>query len=199
MNTGPKTELVERAAAGDRGAFRRWLHETHGLVYRLCLRIIGSSHEAEDLVQETYVRAWRRLSSLRDPSKSVEWVCRIARNLAYTRSVRRHRRATPRLEQSAGEGLEGGFRRALARDKSPEEAAVAAQEAGLLREAIESLSDKHRTVLLLREMDGLAHEEIAAALGCSVGTIHSRLHRAKTKLAQKLRRLRSFDSAGERP
>jgi len=52
---------------------------------------------------------------------------------------------------------------------------------------------------LLREMDGLAHEEIAAALGCSVGTIHSRLHRAKTKLAQKLRRLRSFDSAGERP
>lgn len=181
--------LSARAAAGDQSAFRQLVDQTHGVVYRLALRMVGSSAEAEDVVQETYVRVWKGLGKIRDHRAALGWICKVTRNVSVDRIRHQKRRKAHSLDREIGEGLGPLIDTIASDDVGPEEAAASEQFRNAVRELVESLKEKHRTVLLLREVDGMSYEELSEALGVPVGTVESRLHRARKELAAKMERL----------
>lgn len=176
--------LASRARDGDRDAFAALVEQSHATVYRLVLRMLSDAAESEDVVQETYFRAWRALPRLRQTDAVLGWLCRIARHAALDRVRKRKRRPIP----SPDEQLLAGAMHDLVAADDPGRAAESAELRQLLLATIASLDDKYRVVFLLREVDGMSYDEIAQALGCPVGTVESRLHRARHKLAAKLTR-----------
>ncbi len=160
------------------GAFRALVHATTPTAYRLALRILRSDADARDAVQETYARAWQGRHRLRDPAAAPGWIYRICRNVSMDRARARARMPAVDLDE---EQLTGAA-------PSPEQRLAAAQASQELVRAIDSLKDKHRIVVLLRDVDGMTYEDIATALGVPVGTVESRLHRGRAALAKALRR-----------
>jgi RNA polymerase sigma-70 factor (ECF subfamily) len=193
MDDGRQPEDLEtlsgRAAQGDEAAFGRIVEATHRTVYRLAFRKLGAESEAEDVVQETYTRVWVGLGQLRDRAAALGWICGIARNVCGDRLRQRHRRPVDSLDQPVGEGLGALLDQIASEEPGPEERLGSAQVGAAVRAALSSLKEKHRVVLSLREIDGMSYEEIAGALGCSVGTVESRLHRARQALVKKLKAL----------
>lgn len=172
---------AERARAGSSSAFRALVDGSHETVFRLAVALTGDRDEAADVVQETYIRAWERIDGLRDPRAATAWISRIARNVAHDR--RRgwwSRRRTP-LDAASAERAAPGPAPAAA-----DEALQEAERAAAVQRALARLPEKHRVVLLLREVEGMTYEEIAGALGLPVGTVESRLHRARQGLARRL-------------
>jgi len=189
MSAMPAPAEPERLAARmrerDAGAFEAWVRLVHPLVYRLCRRLVPHPADAEDAVQETFIRAWQHAASLRDPDAHRGWVCRIARHVCADRARGAAAREQPALDDA---GL-----RALASDERPaDEALHAAEVRAAVAGAIDRLKEKHRVVLLLREIDDLDYEEIADALGIPIGTVESRLHRARAELGRALERHRKI-------
>ena len=181
--------LVKRAQTGDQSAFQRLVELTHGLVYRLALRIVHSPADAEDAVQDVYVRAWQRLDRLRSAEQFTAWVCGIARHVAYDRLRQLGRRRERSADLPGGAGLPALVERFVGREPDPERRLAARQTAEAVWAAVDALKEKHRLVILLREMDGMSYEEMATALGCSLGTVESRLFRARKALSKKLKRV----------
>jgi RNA polymerase sigma-70 factor (ECF subfamily) len=170
---------AERAHAGDPAAFREVVEATHGTVFRLAAALVGDRDEAADVVQETYIRAWDARDALRDGAAALGWLCRIARNVAHDRRRSWWSRIRAPLADAALE--------ARADDRAaPDAALVQADTAGMVRRALAALPEKHRVVLALREIEGMSYEEIAAAVGVPVGTVESRLHRARAGLARRI-------------
>ena len=184
---GELAAVAARVRAGERDAFRELIELTTPRIYRLALRMLGDPDEADDVVQETYIRAWGRLEELRDPAAVLGWLSRVARNAARDR-LRWWKRRKRESFDEAGAPL---ARLVAMADSAPlaDEALAAAQTGAAVARAVASLPDKHRVVLLLREADGMSYEEIAESLGVAVGTVESRLHRARAALARKLERL----------
>lgn len=184
---GQLAAVAGRAKIGQRDAFRELIELTAPRIYRLALRVLGDPDEADDVVQETYIRAWGRLDELRDPAAAMGWLARVARNAARDRLRWWKRRRRESLDE-AGAPL---ARMVAMADSAPlaDEALAAAQTGAAVARAVAALPDKHRVVLLLREADGMSYEEIAESLGVAVGTVESRLHRARAALARKLERV----------
>ena len=178
--------LSRRAAQGDQAAFRQWLEQTHELVFRLALYKLRSRSEAEDVVQETYIRAWRQLPTLRDHDAALGWLFQIARNTAADHLRKRGRREPETSEAPHFE--------LIADDLTPERLAMDRQGLRHLIALVGSLKEEHRLVLLLREVDGLSYHEIASHLGIPDGTVESRLHRARKALLQKVERARRVEA-----
>jgi RNA polymerase sigma-70 factor, ECF subfamily len=172
-------DAAARARAGDESAFRELVDRSHVTVFRLAAALVADRDEAADVVQETYIRAWERRKELRDSAAALGWLCRIARNVAQDR--RRgwwHRVRAP---------FDAGLDAALASagpGEPPDEALLARESAAAMQRALARLPEKHRVVLLLREVEGMTYEEIAEALALPVGTVESRLHRARKGLAR---------------
>jgi RNA polymerase sigma-70 factor (ECF subfamily) len=187
----PIAELAERAAGGDRDAFRRLVEITAPTVFRVALRKVGNRDDADDIAQETFVRAWQSLGKLRDHGATLGWLCRIASNVASDLHRARGRRARRSIQEVSVDGST-----LLERLRSDEpDPARRLEDAELARAAmalVAELKEKYRIVLLLREVDGMSYEEIGAALAIPVGTVESRLHRARTALARKLERLEAI-------
>lgn len=182
-------DLSTRAAQGDTDAFRKFVERTTSLVYQLSLRMLRSEADAQDAVQETYIRAWQSLATLRDHNASLSWLCGVARNVATDINRQRKRNHSSSLEAHLSEGNFPLVERLASAQENPETILASAEARAFLRAVIDDLPKKHRVVLLLREVDGLGYEEIAAALGCPRGTVESRLHRARAGLAKKIRAL----------
>jgi len=172
--------LAERTRDGDPAAFRQLVDATSERIYRLAFHLMRDRDEAEDVVQETYIRAWQRRGDLRDPHAVVPWLSRIARNSARDRLRwwrRRPDRARVEVESAAA--------------VPPADAQlVEAERAAEVRRALDVLSEKHRVILLLREVEDMSYEQIAELLGLPLGTVESRLHRARAALASKLEKER---------
>jgi RNA polymerase sigma-70 factor (ECF subfamily) len=171
--------LSARAAQGDRGAFTDLVLRTHRVVYRVALRIVGIEADAEEVAQETYIRAWQGLATVRSHAATQGWICQIARHVAHDRVRARGRRRAEPIEPLLPE--------IRADDPSADEQLGSARLSARVQTALSGLKEKHRLVLSLREMDGMSYEEIADALGCAVGTVESRLHRARKALAKKVK------------
>ncbi len=178
---------VSRFLAGDVDAFETIVRRYSGMVFTLAARLVGP-FDAEDIVQETFLRAWRGLEGFRGESTLKTWLYAIALN-----RIRARRGALARLRAVFG----GGESRGADADfslvdgladsgLSPEENAVRAEERRRLRKAVLALPDEFRLAVVLRDLDGLSYEEVAAVLSIPVGTVRSRLARGRALLAEAL-------------
>jgi RNA polymerase sigma-70 factor (ECF subfamily) len=181
--------LVARVIAGDRVAFGALVEHTQRVTYPLALRLVRSQADAEDVLQEAYLRVWQGLSGVRDPGAALGWICRIVRNVAIDKVRRQRRRKAESLDRDRGDGM-GALVEHIASDApSPHDELASAQVSAAMRGIVDDLKEKHRVVLLLREVDGMSYEDIAAALGIPIGTVESRLFRARKELVVKVERL----------
>ena len=190
-------ELVERFCRGERTAFDELVSRYQSRIYSLCLRWLGESELAEETAQDVFVAAFRALPGFRGESSFSTWIFRVAVNHCRNARMHRTRRAWGRHESFEGnpDDDEGAVRQ-LADDDAPQaDRGLHRREAGVLvREALAELDDEHRQVLILRDVEDLAYEDIADILDLPRGTVKSRIHRARAELAQKLaRRVRPAD------
>lgn len=182
-------ELIRGAVGGDEESYRGLMERYKGRAYGVALGIVGDPDDAQDVLQESFVKAWYRLKDFRFGSNFYTWFYRLLVNQAIDRWRKRSRASTVPLDESRLS--EGASPPATAiYPKTPEELAGNRELVEGLTRAIAELPEYHRTVILLREVDGLSYEDIAQVLDCSVGTVMSRLHYARAKLKGALREFR---------
>ncbi len=172
-------ELISRAQAGDRAAFAA-LVQAHGdEVYTLARRLVGDPHLAADIAQETLIRAWKALPNFRGDAALSTWLHRITVNTAWTQKKRSRRHAAASLDDVSD--MAAPFDA-----DHPEMAGEILELRGRLRNALDSLPEAQRQVVVLKDVYDWSHSEIAEAMGISVSATKVRLHRARARLARNL-------------
>jgi RNA polymerase sigma-70 factor (ECF subfamily) len=173
--------LLEQARHGDSGAFTALVERYQDELYTMALRLLGTPADAADVVQETFLRAYMNLPKLRAVSVR-GWLFRVAVNAARDVQRRVVRRPADPLEDGSGKVLE-----LPSHEVGPEAAAEAKERAAAIRAALESLPVDYRVAVVLRDVNDLSYEEIAEVLRVPLGTVKSRLSRARLQLAGALR------------
>ncbi len=171
--------LIKATMAGDRDAFGELVRRYQDRLFNSLIHLSGSEHEAQDVTQEAFLQAYRRLSSFRGDSHFYTWIFRIARNLAISRI--RSRKATSSLYQE-----DGSLRDIESSGSAPQRPMDVEETVTQVRRALARLEEDQRTILVLREFDGLEYDAIAEILEIPVGTVRSRLHRARQQLKEEL-------------
>ena len=179
MNPPDDPSLLRAAAAGDCDAFETFVGRHQASVYRLARAMTADADEAEDVLQETFLAAWKSAGSFRGSGSARAWILTIARN-AVRRSRRRRAGEPAHFEPVDELGLRAGWG-----GEEPLLDTLARRD--LLRRALDSLSPEDREVLVLRELEGLGGEEVAGMLGLSLAAMKSRLHRARLRLVAALK------------
>jgi RNA polymerase sigma-70 factor, ECF subfamily len=182
-------ELVTSCRTGDPGAFVRLVRLHEGMVFNLAARLLGDPEEARDVAQEVFLQVYRMLGRFEGRSSLKTWIYRIAVNQCHNRRRFWHRRRRDR-EEALDEGLAGkGLADAGEAGRSPYEETLLRERARRVQAALLQLSFEHRSVLVLREVEGLTCEEVGLALGVPEGTVKSRLSRAREAMRLRLRGL----------
>lgn len=188
--TGAPDEVLIRASlGGEEGAFRELMERYKNRAFHVALGITGDPDDALDVVQDAFVKAYYNLKEFRFGSNFYTWFYRLLVNQAIDRWRKSSRSRTVPLDEKWLSG-EASPPDSFAYPKTPEELGQNRQLSEALTSAIAALPEYHRAVVLLREVDGLAYEEIAKVLHCSVGTVMSRLHYARAKLKEALKGFR---------
>jgi len=182
----PDEDLIRAAVAGDDVAFRELLERYKKRAFGVAIGIVGDADEAQDVVQDAFIKAYQNLKEFRFGSNFYTWFYRLLVNQAIDRWRKTSRAATVSLEE-AWLSEESSPADSVAFPKTPEGLTANRELAAALSRAIGALPEYHRAVIVLREVDGLAYEEIAEVLKCSVGTVMSRLHYARAKLREALK------------
>ena len=186
-----EAQFIERLKRGDAAAFETLVKERSGEIYGLLYRLTENREEARDLTQETFLRAFQSIVHFRGESDLRTWIYRIAINQARNRWRwwrRRRRDVTVSLDATDANGGRPTLVATLKSDtaQSPEQNALAHEREQALHKAVSSLRRVYREAVVLRDIEGLAYEEIATALDISVGTVKSRLARGRQELRRKL-------------
>ncbi|MBN2722820.1 MAG: sigma-70 family RNA polymerase sigma factor [Deltaproteobacteria bacterium] len=181
-------ELIEHASNGDQLAFQYLVKRHNGWAYGFVLKTVRNPEAAWDITQEGFVRVFKNLSEFRQESSFSTWFHRILYNLCIDHWRRTGRRIEVEYQDvlSSGDTGPSGGRGHIF--KTPEKALRHTEIVHLLEEALGELSFEHRTIVVLREIDGLSYEEIAEVTGCPRGTVMSRLHHARKNIVQHLKR-----------
>jgi RNA polymerase sigma-70 factor (ECF subfamily) len=174
-------QLLDEALAGQSAAFGQLVSKYQDRLYNALVHVIGSTEEARDVVQDAFVQAFLKLGSFHRSSAFYTWLYRIAFNVAISR--RRRRKPTSSIEQLR----EASGQEPVACDGAPSDRIERQERVAQVQSALAAMSEEHRAVLVLREMDGLCYETIAEVLELPVGTVRSRLHRARIELREQLR------------
>lgn len=170
-------QLVRRAQRGDTRAFDLLVLKYQGRIATLVARFVNSPAEVEDVVQEAFIKAFRALPQFRGESAFYTWLYRIASNAAKNHLVAKGRRPTSDADIDDAEYFDNGD--ALRDAETPENRLFGDELAAVVRDALEGLPDDLRTALTLREFEGLSYEDIAEVMDCPVGTVRSRIFRAR--------------------
>ncbi len=179
--------LVKKSQKGDTSAFEELVKMYQDRIYALSYQLTGNHADAEDLAQNTFIKAYRALPKFRNEADFGTWLHRIAVNLSI--NEKRKRRPDVSLDNPV-QTRDGEMPRMVASDtESPEEAYENKEFSGMVRRALKELSVEHRAVLVLREMQGYSYDEIAVMLDCSLGTVKSRINRARQTLKKEITRL----------
>jgi RNA polymerase sigma-70 factor (ECF subfamily) len=178
----PET-LLARCRRGDDLAWEALVRQYQGRVYAVAYHYMRDREEARDTAQEIFIKIYRGLGSMSEGDRFLPWMLRLARNCCVDR-LRRLKVRTPAAEVPVEEAPE-----IVAAEPSPEDSSLAGARHGLLYRAIAGLGEKSREMILLREIQELKLEEIAALLGLPIGTVKSRSHRARLELAKAVRGL----------
>jgi RNA polymerase sigma-70 factor (ECF subfamily) len=181
-------QLVEHFRAGDQHAFSHIVRRYQDRVFSLCLRWIGDAAVAEEVAQDVFVAVYRSLGGFRGESSLSTWIFRVAVNHCKNKRLYRSRRKVDRHEPLDGPARDDTPPRQLPAPGQGAEAGLMATEAEVLvTEALDSLSEEHRQVIVLRDIQDLDYHEISEILDLPRGTVKSRLHRARSELARALR------------
>lgn len=181
--------LVERAQAGDKHAFELLVSKYQRKLGRLLSRFVRDPSEVEDVSQEAFIKAYRALPTFRGDSAFYTWLYRIGINTAKNFLVSQGRRAptVTKLDADESESLDDAD---ALHDLNTPETAMLTQEIGrTVNTAMEALPEELRVALTLREIEGMSYEDIAQAMNCPIGTVRSRIFRAREAVAEKLRPL----------
>ncbi|MBI5711187.1 MAG: sigma-70 family RNA polymerase sigma factor [Candidatus Eisenbacteria bacterium] len=181
LEPGDEARLVRAAQSGDQNAFAEIVRHFQRAVYRVAYALTRNASDADDLAQETFVRAYQAIGRFRAGEPLYPWLARIAVNQAY--SLHRHRKRRP--ETSIEPLVEAG--RQWAGEDDPAENAAESERNEMIQAAFAGLSPEHQAVLTLRVVEGLSYDEIAETVGVPVGTVMSRLSRARADLKTRLR------------
>jgi RNA polymerase sigma-70 factor (ECF subfamily) len=175
--------LIAECLQGRTEAFGELVRRYQDRLYHTAYRLMGNAEDAQDVVQEAFLSAYQSLGGFKGDSLFFTWLYRIAVNTAI--SLKRKQRVV--LSIHTGPGPEGGIEPADPSESSrPGHALEQAEEERRLQRALDRLSPEHRAVLVLKEIEGQKYEEMAAILGVPIGTIRSRLHRARLELRELL-------------
>jgi RNA polymerase sigma-70 factor (ECF subfamily) len=182
-------QLVERAQRGDKSAFELLVAKYQRKLARLLSRFIRDPAEVEDVAQEAFIKAYRALPSFRGESAFYTWLYRIGINTAKNYLVAMGRRAptTTEFDSEDAENFEDGDQ--LRDVNTPENELMSKQIAQTVNDTMEALPEELRAAIVLREIDGLSYEEIATVMNCPIGTVRSRIFRARETIAERLRPL----------
>ena len=170
------TQLIDLAVHGDRNAFTALVEMNQERLFASMIQVTGSPEEAEEVVQEAFIRAFLKLDTFQRNSQFFTWLYRIAFNSALTR--KRRNRARVSLDHCR----ENNGREVTGTADAVDEPMLRQERVNLVRAAIQILSEDHRTILVLREMQERSYEDIAEILEISIGTVRSRLSRARNQL-----------------
>lgn len=176
-------DLIARAKAGDREAFDELVKATYQKVHGLALRLTGNEHDADDVVQDTYVRAYRGLAKFRGEARFSTWLHRITTNSAATLNVRRSRHRHDDIDSV----IDLADHRV---DSDPQFQAENTAVGSRLKRALDNLPERLRNVVVLRDIHGMSHREIAERLDITEAAAKVRLHRARRRLQDGLISLR---------
>jgi RNA polymerase sigma-70 factor (ECF subfamily) len=180
-------QLVERVQRGDKAAFDLLVAKYQRKIFRLLSRLIRDQGEIEDIAQEAFIKAYRALPNFRGDSAFYTWLYRIAINTAKNHLVSQGRRAPTTTEADVEEAEtfdDGDHLRDL---NTPESMLLTKQVGEAVNRAIDELPEDLRTAIVLREIEGLSYEEIAESMSCPIGTVRSRIFRAREAIAQELK------------
>lgn len=183
--------LLRRLRDRDERAFRELIDEHRDRVFNITYRMLGNRHEAEDVAQEVFISVFKTIDSFREESKFSTWLYRVTVNHCKNRIkylARRHDRDRDELDEATGHHTNGAYHGGPTRAAEPDRALASAQMERLLQEAIASLDDDQRVVVVLRDVEDLSIEEICEITGLPDGTVKSRLHRARLVLRKKMQR-----------
>jgi RNA polymerase sigma-70 factor (ECF subfamily) len=195
MSTVPPAEqngemaLIERTRSGDASAFTGLVERYERKIYRLAKHITQNDEDAEDVLQETFLKAYSNLDTFQGQSKFYTWLVRIAVNEALMKLRKRKSDRTVSLDEPQDTGEETVAREIAVWEGDPEQRYSQEELREILERAIDSLKPSFRTVFVLRDIEELSTEETAESLGISVPAVKSRLLRARLQLREKLTRL----------
>lgn len=182
MATTPVTDahLIRRTLQGDNGAFGELVRKYQERLYNSVVRIVNSRSDAEDVVQEAFVQAFVKLKGFRQESTFFTWLYRLATNLAISHI----RKKEPAVSLDASR--ESGYCEPVDQEESPEDSLMREERAPAIAAALARLNEQYRTVLVLREIERFDYATIAKVLRLNIGTVRSRLHRARTQMRRLL-------------
>ena len=182
-------ELVARAQRGDKQAFELLVEKYQRKLARLLSRFIRDPAEVEDVTQEAFIKAYRALPAFRGDSAFYTWLYRIGINTAknYLMAMGRRAPTSTEVEAEEAEGFEEGEQ--LRDINTPESVLLSNEIAETVNSTIEQLPEELRTAIQLREIEGMSYEDIAQVMNCPIGTVRSRIFRAREAIAERLRPL----------
>ena len=182
-------QLVERAQRGDKRAFELLVEKYQRKLARLLSRFIRDPAEVEDVTQEAFIKAYRALPAFRGDSAFYTWLYRIGINTAknYLMAMGRRAPTSTEVEADEAEGFEEGEQ--LRDINTPESVLLSNEIAETVNSTIEALPEELRTAIQLREIEGMSYEDIAQVMNCPIGTVRSRIFRAREAIAAQLRPL----------
>ena len=183
-----ETTLVAQSREGDTAAFGELVRRYEGKIFRLAQHVTQNREDAEDVLQETFMKAYEHLDQFQGNSKFYTWIVRIAVNQALMKLRRRKTDKSVSLDENIDTGEDTMVREIAAWDEDPEQRFSRDELGGILDTAVQSLEPPYRSVFVLRDIDELSTEETAEALGLSVPAVKSRLLRARLQLREKLTR-----------
>jgi RNA polymerase sigma-70 factor (ECF subfamily) len=195
-DAGALEQALRAAQRGDRAAFNSLVLTFQRQIYNVCFRTLGSAEDAADATQDTFLSAFRGLSTFKGPAPGLRpWMLRVAVNTCYDHLRRRQRRPSESLDaldEVDAEGVAHGDR-VVDPDPGPEQHLLSAEVARAIQFALDRLSDEHRLTVVLCDVQGFSYEEAASAMSVELGTVKSRLSRARAQLRDLLA------AAGELP
>lgn len=190
-------ELVKRVQAGDTAAFDLLVRKYQHRIAALIGRYVSDWSEVQDVAQETFIRAYRALGNFRGDAQFYTWLHRIAVNTAKNHLVAHNRRPpTDDIDIEDAEHFDSGIR--LRDSDTPERELMRQQLEQTVMRAVEALPEELRVAINLREVDGLSYDEIAERMGCPIGTVRSRIFRAREAIDRELRPLMDNETQVER-
>ena len=188
VNVHEDRRLIAQTLDGCPSAFGQLVRKYQDRLYHALVHTLGNEHDAQDVTQEAFLQAYTKLNTFQHAARFYTWLYRIAFNLAMNHLRRRR----PERFSDHKPGADGHWERTLA--SPPEEDPLERQETcGQVQRALQRLAEDFRAILVLREMEGYSYEEIAEVLQLPIGTVRSRLHRARCQMREELEKLLQKD------